>query len=130
MNEKSLILIVDDEPEILELYSRKLERSGFDVVTAPDGLAGIQAAKAEKRPDLILMDVKMPGMDGVEAFMELKKESATKDIKVVFLTAFSDLKGPEFDEKIAQEVGASGFIKKGIDLDDFINRIKEILQKP
>lgn len=127
MDGNPLILIVDDEPEILKLYSLKLQKSGFDVITAENGQLGINAALGQKKPNLILMDVKMPVMDGMEAFSKLKENPDTKDIKIVFLTAFSDLRIPETDVKVAQEVGAAGFIKKGIDLDEFVMNIKQIL---
>jgi CheY-like chemotaxis protein len=129
MDAKPLILIVDDEPEIVKLYSRKLEKMGYDVISAENGLLGVEAALGQRRPDLILLDLKMPIMDGAEAFMKLKEHPATKDIKIVFLTAFSDLRVPEFDAKIAQQVGASDFIKKGIDLDEFGGRVKQLLEQ-
>ena len=127
MNEKPLILIVDDEPEILKLYEHSLEAAGFEVVTAENGLLGIEAAKREKKPDLILMDIKMPLMDGPEAFVKLKEDQATKNIKIVFLTAFSDIGMPEIDVSYAKELGAADFIKKGIDLDEFVVRVKKSL---
>lgn len=130
MSNNPLILIVDDDPEILKLYRTKLEKSGFDVATAANGQLGIEAAKGQRRPDLILMDVKMPVMDGAEAFMKLKEDPATCDLKIIFLTAFADLRGSELDEKIAKEIGAADFIKKGVDLDEVVDRIKKILQQP
>jgi CheY-like chemotaxis protein len=121
-----LILIVDDEPDVLTTYKTKLERSDFRVLTATNGEEGVAAAVAN-HPDLILMDVKMPVMDGVEAQQKLKDDPTTKDIKVVFLTAFSDPTRPEIDAKFAEENGALDFIKKGIGLDDFVTKIRGYL---
>jgi len=124
MDQKPLILLVDDEPEMLKLYKRKLEKSGFDVITAENGLLGVEAAKGARRPDLVLMDIKMPLMNGIEAFEKIKEDPATKDMKIILLTAFSDLAIPEVDTKTAAELGAIDFIKKGIDLDAFVDRVK------
>lgn len=121
-----LILMVDDETDLLATYKTKLERSGFRVLTAVNGKEGMETAIAN-HPDLILMDVKMPIMDGVEAQEKLKNNPATKDIKVVFLTAFSDPARPEVDERLAKENGVLDFIKKGISLDDLVARVREHL---
>jgi CheY-like chemotaxis protein len=129
MSEKPLILIVDDEPEILKLYGAKLSKSGFDVVTAENGLLGIEAAKQSRQPNLILMDLKMPLMSGVEAFNKLQEDPSTTNIKVIFLTAFSDLRVPEVDAKFASEIGASDFIRKGIDLDELVTKVRDALIK-
>lgn len=126
-NQPPLILIVDDEPDIVSFYKTKIERSGFRVISAPDGAQGVQIATAE-RPDLILMDVKMPIMDGVAAHQKLKENPATKDLKVVFLTAFSDPMRPQTDKELSKETGALDFIKKGIGLDELVTKIRGYLQ--
>jgi len=117
-----LILIVDDEADLLASYKTKFERSGFRVLTAADGKEGVAVAGAN-HPDLILMDVKMPVMDGAEAQQKLKDDPATKDIKVVFLTAFSDPSHPEIDQTLAKESGGLDFIKKGISLDELVTKV-------
>ncbi len=121
-----LILLVDDELDVLSIYKTKLENSGFKVVAAANGEEGLRVATAN-HPDLVLMDVKMPVMDGVTAQQKLHENSATKDIKVVFLTAFSDPLRPEIDVRLAKENGALDFIKKGIGLDDLVERVKNYL---
>ena len=126
--ESALILLADDEADILSVYQAKLEKVGFRVVTASDGAQAIQVA-AEKHPDLILMDMKMPVMDGITAQAKLKENPATKDIKVVFLTAFSDSANPEIDIRTAKEIGALDFIKKGIGLDEFVTKVRGYLAK-
>lgn len=122
-DEKRLILIVDDEADLLKTYTIKLERSGFRVITASNGEEGVAAAVAN-HPDLILMDVKMPVMDGVVAQQTLHENPATKDIKVVFLTAFSDPTRPEVDSRLAKEMGAADFIVKGLDLNEFVEKVR------
>lgn len=121
-----LILIVDDEADLLDTYKTKLERSGFRVITAANGEEGVASANAN-RPDLILMDMKMPVMDGVTAEQKIKADPATQDLKVVFLTAFSDPTRPEIDEAFSKESGALDFIKKGISLEDLVTRIRGYL---
>ena len=125
---KPLILIADDEPELLSIYREKLEQAGFRVLTAANGEQAVRIATAE-RPDLILMDVKMPIIDGVAAQQKLKDNPATKDLKVVFLTAFSDPRALEIDEEYTRRIGALDFIKKGTSLDELVKRVWGYLKK-
>lgn len=118
-----IILIVDDEDQILTIYRTKLEQEGFRVVTAKNGLQAIEAARNEK-PDLVIMDVKMPVMDGVEAALKLKEDPATKGVKIVFLSAFGDI-DKEVDRKVAKEIGALDFIKKGISLNELVSEVRK-----
>jgi CheY-like chemotaxis protein len=83
------ILCVDDDALILQMLGDVLRLRGYTVVTAPDGEAGLEAA-ARERPDLILLDVMMPGIDGFEVCRLLKADAALKDIPIVILTAMSD----------------------------------------
>ncbi len=122
-----LILLVDDEQEIVDIYSQKLIQAGFEVITAGDGAECIKLAK-EKHPELILLDVKMPDMDGVEAFYQLKKGADTQNIKVVFLTAFTDPHSPDIDIKLSKEIGAD-FIRKGVSLNEFVDTVKSFFKK-
>lgn len=124
----ALILIADDEEDVLSVYKTKLERSGFEVITAANGAEAVAAVTA-KHPDLILMDMKMPVMDGIVAQQKLMENPATKDVKVVFLTAFSDPLKLDVDEKVAKESGAVDFIKKGINLDELVAKVKVYLEK-
>jgi two-component system alkaline phosphatase synthesis response regulator PhoP len=123
-----LVLLVDDEPEILDLYSFSLKEAGFDIITAPNGQEALRIAR-EKQPQLVLMDVKMPVMDGVEACMKLKEDPATKAIKVVFLTAFSDPNHPEVDLALAKGIDAMDYIRKGISLDEFVVKVRGYLRQ-
>jgi len=121
-----LILIVDDEADVVSIYKTKLERSGFQVAVAEDGASGVRLAASEQ-PDLVLMDMKMPVMDGITAQRKIQENPDTKNIKVVFLTAFSDPLRPELDRDLAKEIGAMDFIKKGINLDELVEKVKGYL---
>ncbi len=126
MNDQALILLVDDEPDVLNLYQTALVQAGFQVITAENGADAIEIAK-QKHPSLILMDVKMPEMDGVEAAVKIKENPETASSKLVFLTAFSDPARPEADVKAAKEMGALDFIKKGISISELVEKIKQYL---
>ncbi len=126
MDKKALILLVDDEPDVLSLYQAALVQAGFQVITAANGAEAIETAK-QKHPALILMDVKMPVMDGVEAAIKIRENPETANSKLVFLTAFSDPARPEADVKAAKEIGALDFLKKGISLNELVDKIKRYL---
>ena len=96
------ILIVDDEPRIVELARDYLEHAGFEVVTAGDGTAGLATAR-DLRPDLVVLDLGLPGMDGLDVTRELRRESA---IPIVMLTARDD----ELDRVLGLELGADDYI--------------------
>ncbi|MEK7547095.1 MAG: response regulator [Patescibacteria group bacterium] len=130
MSETSLILIVDDEAYFREIFSTKLGAEGFRVETAESGEEGIKKAK-ESKPDLILMDVKMPVMDGVAAVMKMKEDPETKNMKVVFLTSFGSLEEEmqNLNVRLSKEIGAAGFVKKTDDLDALVLKIKSFVQQ-
>src|SRR5579883_2922183 len=98
------ILIVEDNEENRDALSRRLQRRGFEVVTAGDGKAGLAAAQAEK-PDLILMDMNMPELDGWEATRQLKASEGTRDVPVIVLTAHA-MAG---DRERALQVGCTDY---------------------
>jgi len=119
-----LILIVDDEPDILSLYRRKLEREGFRVLTVPDGAQAITVA-SEHHPDLVLMDIKMPVMDGITAEKKMKELPATQNIKIAFLSAFGDPSIAETNED--KEPRTTTFIRKGIGLSELVELIHNLV---
>jgi two-component system alkaline phosphatase synthesis response regulator PhoP len=98
------ILVVDDEQSILDLVSAYLRREGYQVFTAMDGPAGLQAARSFK-PDLIVLDVMLPGMDGIELLTRLRRES---EVYVILLTARSE----ETDKIVGLAVGADDYLTK------------------
>ena len=116
------ILLIDDEVELVDVYASSLRNAGYIVFIAENGLLGLDIARAEK-PDLILLDLKMPKMSGMEVLEKMKEDPELKNIKVVFLTAFSDPLLPAFDVPFAQHKGALDLIKKGGSLEEFINKV-------
>ena len=125
MNQPPLILLVDDEVDFLEIFYTKLRAAGFRVETAESGEKAIEAAKKLK-PDLILMDMKMPKMNGAQAVMKLKEDPETKDIKVVFLTSFGDPRTEmeQIDRKFSIDLGAVDYLRKTSDLDKVVQKIQ------
>ncbi len=130
MDEKPLILIADDEEYFRNIFSIKLKAEGFRVETAENGEEAVQKA-GKLRPDLILMDVRMPKMDGINATLKLKEDQDTKDIKVVFLTSLGEpregLEGT--DVQVAKDIGAADYVRKSDDLKILIQKINALLGK-
>lgn len=120
------ILIVDDDAKMLKLYSAILVKEGYEVLTASDGKEGYDLAVSAK-PNLILLDVMMPSVDGVQAFEYLSENPSTKSIPVVFLTSL--VKEEEVEAK-AGEIGGREYISKSTPKEKFIARIKDILRTP
>jgi two-component system alkaline phosphatase synthesis response regulator PhoP len=118
----SRILAVDDEPHILKLVAFSLKAGGFDVIESSDGLSAIGIAETEQ-PDLILMDVMMPVIDGFEACRRLKENPETKDIPVVMLTAKTQLS----EQKAGLDSGATGYICKPFTPKDLVAQVQEFL---
>jgi two-component system alkaline phosphatase synthesis response regulator PhoP len=129
MEQKPLILIVDDEEAFRDIFSIKLIADGFRVETAENGEVALQKAKALK-PDLILMDVRMPVMDGPTAILKLREDPEIKNIKVAFLTSLGDprLEMQEMNNKIAQDFGVMGYLRKTDDLGVLSDRVEAFLQ--
>ncbi len=118
------ILIVDDEKDILDLLEFNLQNEGYNTVTASDGEQALLTAKAEN-PDLIILDIMLPGKDGWEVLKELRKDPQTLDIPVIFLTA----KDSEIDEVLGLELGADDYIVKPISIRKLLARIKKVLKR-
>lgn len=121
---KIKILIVDDEEDSLEFMSYSLEREGFEVFTAKNGKQGIKKANLEM-PDLIILDVMMPEMDGIEACRELRSMDKFKDTFIVFLTA----RGEDYSQIAGFDVGADDYITKPIKPRVFVSRIKAFFRR-
>ncbi|HUC01703.1 MAG TPA: response regulator [Candidatus Paceibacterota bacterium] len=129
MADQKLILVVDDEPSFREIFSTKLGAEGFHVETAENGEVALAKAKA-LHPDLILMDVKMPVMDGATAVLKLREDPETKDLKVLFLTSLGDPRAEmqEMHEKMSKDFGVQGFLKKTDDLDRLSDQINALIK--
>ena len=118
------ILIVDDEQDILDLLEFNLKAEGYVTLTAPDGEKALELA-AEHIPDLIILDVMLPGKDGWEVIRDLRKKSKTQHIPVIFLTA----KDSEIDEVVGLELGADDYIVKPIGIRKLLARVKMVIRK-
>ncbi len=122
---KPHILIIDDDEVMRRLYGSLLGKAGYEVIYSPDAVQGRELAR-RFLPDLILMDIEMPIVDGITASSRLKKEPQTANIPIVLLTN-SDLSLES--EKWMKEFAITEYIQKGINNDDFIERIKMIISK-
>ena len=120
--EKPRILLVDDQESVQKLLDAILKVRNYDVMYASNGLDAIEIAMSVK-PDLILLDVMMPGMDGFKVCQTLKANTPTKDIPVVFLTA----RGDDADREMGKRVGASGFVKKPFRSAELLKNIADLL---
>jgi CheY-like chemotaxis protein len=116
------ILIVEDEPKNMILTRDLLKISGFQTIEAVDGVQGVEKAKASK-PDLILMDIMMPKMDGYAACREIKADQSTKLIPVVMLTAV----GFDLNKKLAKQMGADGYVTKPFSRQQLLDAIDPLL---
>ena len=119
---KGKILVVDDEVYILHILEFSLGAEGFEVISANNGELAGEKAKQEQ-PNLIILDIMMPVLDGYETCRRLKREAATKDIPVVLLTA----KGRDVDKRLGFEVGAVDYIVKPFSPSRLVERIEEII---
>ncbi|MDP2598696.1 MAG: response regulator [Candidatus Liptonbacteria bacterium] len=129
MPNQQLILIVDDEPDFREIFSVKLSSAGFKIETAENGAEGVKKAKTLK-PDLILLDVKMPVMDGAQALLALRDDPETKNIKAAFLTSLGDPREEvkALNTQFSKELGAQGYLRKTDDLDDLVEQVRKVIQ--
>ena len=119
------VLIVEDNEMNSDMLSRRLERRGFEVAIAVDGQQGIDMAQTTT-PDIILMDMSLPVMDGWEATRKLKAETQTKDIPVIGLSAHA--MSSDFDK--AQEAGCDDYDTKPVDLNRLLGKINVLLGLP
>ena len=119
------ILLVEDNEMNRDMLSRRLERKGYTVVLAVDGAEGVAKAQAE-RPDLILMDMSLPVLDGWEATRQLKADDVTKAIPIIALTAHAMAE----DERKAREAGCDDYDTKPVELPRLLGKIEALLARP
>lgn len=115
-------MIIEDDPSFLRYLSHVLEREGYQVVSATNGLAGWKKAREEK-PSLLILDVMLPGLDGFEVCHRLREEPATAEIPVIMLSA----KGQDEDRTTALKMGANEFYGKPVDRLVLLNKISELI---
>lgn len=118
------ILVVDDEPVLVETIAYNLEQAGFQVTTATDGTSGLEAARRE-RPDLIILDIMLPGMDGLEVCRQLRREGQTATTPIMMLTA----KGDEIDRVVGLEMGADDYVTKPFGRRELLARVRALLRR-
>ena len=116
------ILIADDRPEVVELVRVILEGEDYEIVDASNGKEALKKARLEK-PDLVLLDVVMPKMDGFEVCRKLRKDPQTQEIPIIMLTA----KGKEVDKEKARQLGVRDYITKPFSPSALLTRVEEIL---
>jgi DNA-binding response OmpR family regulator len=115
------ILVVDDEPQIVQLVRDYLEHSGFTVLTATDGTSALRVAR-ERQPDLVVLDLGLPGLDGLDVTRSLRREGA---MPVVMLTA----RGEESDKLVGLELGADDYLTKPFSPKELVARVRAVLRR-
>jgi len=129
MGDKLKILVVDDEPETVEMLKVALERGNYNVVAAYDGKEGIEKARSEK-PALIVLDIMMPRMNGVEACKIMKSDTELASIPVIMLTAMaSQIPTSSYSMHDGMEIEADDYIEKPVDPNLLLARVNAMLEK-
>ncbi|MFH1305780.1 MAG: response regulator [Candidatus Omnitrophota bacterium] len=119
---KIRVVIIDDEKELVKTIKEFLEERGFTVIFAFGGKRGLEVIKKEK-PDLVILDIAMPDMDGRDVLINLKKDEETKDIPVLLLSG----RGGQFDEEYGMELGAEQYVAKPYRGEALLEQIKKVL---
>jgi len=121
---KEKVLLVDDEEDILELLQYHFAREGYTIMTADSGEEALRRARNET-PDMIILDLMLPGLDGLDVCRQLKKDTATEDIPLIMLTA----KGEESDVIIGLELGADDYVTKPFSPKVLLARVRSVLRR-
>jgi len=121
---KRKILVVDDEPDNTSIFSMGLEDGGFEVDAFTDPLLALSTFKAGKKYDLLILDIKMPDMNGFELYEEIRK--INNKVKACFLTAFGEGYTEEFGRRFSSSPNVS-FIRKPIRVDDLVKKVNEVI---
>ena len=122
---KLTVLVIDDDPVILELLRVNFEIEGFDVICAADGEEGLQRAQAE-HPDVVISDIMMPRRDGLQLLSDLKRDPATHDLPVILLSA----KAQKNEVQQGLDLGADDYITKPFDPLELIDRLNAVMSRP
>lgn len=121
----STVLIVEDNEKNMKLARDVLQAKGYQTLEAVTGEEGVKLAK-EKKPDLVLMDIQLPGISGIEAFKQIRGNAATKSIPVIALTASVT----PTDRTAINAAGFDAFLGKPINLKEFVDTVKRLLERP
>ena len=117
------ILVVDDEPVVVEITKRKLEQVGYQVAVAYDGEEALVAVNAQK-PDLIVLDIQMPKMNGYTFMMELRKSPEFTEIPIIVLTAYNEM------EPLFKRHGIKAYLMKPLKLQDLLDKVQSVVGAP
>jgi DNA-binding response OmpR family regulator len=123
-SKKPIILVADDDPQILTMLGIRLSKKGYEILEASDGLQTLKLAR-QHRPDLVLLDVMMPGKNGWEVAKELRSDEELRNVGIVMLTAI----GEKVNELTSPLYGADAFIDKPFDFTDLEAKIKAVLEE-
>jgi DNA-binding response OmpR family regulator len=118
------VLIIEDELTLANNLADKLRGEGFNVLTAPDGEDGLDKVRAE-RPDLIVLDIMLPGLDGLSLCRIVRRDTATSHIPIIMLTA----RGTEVDKIVGLESGADDYVVKPVALGEFLARVRAVMRR-
>jgi len=122
--QKGTILVIDDEPDLLELVEFNLKKDGYEVIVARNGQTGLEIAQRHL-PDLIVLDLMMPGIDGLEVCRQLRSDQRTRQIPMIMLTA----KSAEADRIVGLELGADDYVTKPFSPRELIARVRALLRR-
>jgi len=121
---KGTVLVIDDEKDLIELITYNLGKEGYDVIAASDGQEGLDVVKRH-RPDLVVLDLMMPGLDGLQVCQRLRSDSRTMGVPIIMLTA----KATEADRVVGLEFGADDYITKPFSPREVVARVKAVLRR-
>ena len=121
---KGTVLVIDDEKDLIELVTYNLGKEGYDVIAADDGHSGLEVAR-KHRPDLVVLDLMMPGLDGLQVCQRLRSDSRTGNVPIIMLTA----KATEADRVVGLEFGADDYITKPFSPREVVARVKAVLRR-
>lgn len=124
MTGKGTVLVIDDEKDLIELVRYNLEREGFDVLAAEDGSAGLELAQ-QHQPEIVVLDLMMPGIDGLEVCRQLRADARTRRLPIIMLTA----RAAEADRIVGLEIGADDYVTKPFSPRELVARIKAVLRR-
>ena len=124
MTQRATVLVIDDEKDLLELVRYNLEKEHLDVITANDGASGLEIGLKHK-PDLVVLDLMMPGMNGLEVCKQLRGDARTSRVPIIMLTA----KAAETDKIVGLEMGADDYITKPFSVRELLARVRAVLRR-
>ena len=120
-----MIFVVEDDPNIRELVTYTLQSTGFDACGFENGSEFLKALGDGEKPELVLLDIMLPGEDGISILGKLRKKSATRDLPIIMMTA----KGTEYDKVLGLDSGADDYITKPFGMMELVSRVKAVLRR-